>query len=257
MIIQTEKEREILREGGKRLGSILEATAQKCVPGVSLKELDEYAHSLMKEMNVRPSFLGFGSPPFPAVMCISVNEGVVHGIPGDYILKEGDILTLDSGIWYEGLATDSAITVGVGTISEEDKRLIRAAKDAREAQIAAAVVGNTIGDIGAASEEVARRYGYDYPLELGGHGVGKAVHEEPFIATYGKKGRGEKLVDGMVLALEPILVRGNANVELAPDQWLYKTRDGSRSAQFEHTVIVGSGEAEIVTKTPTERSEKR
>tara|TARA_B100000745_G_scaffold191158_1_gene125643 strand:- start:2144 stop:2893 length:750 start_codon:yes stop_codon:yes gene_type:complete len=245
MIVTTEREREILREGGSILGTILYAVANRCVPGVSLLELDQYARTLMEAHNVKPSFLGFHD--FPAALCISVNEGVVHGIPDEYILKDGDILTLDGGVWHEGLCTDAALTVGVGNIAQEDQNLIRAAREAREAQIAAAVAGNTIGDIGAASEKVARKYGYDYPHELGGHGVGREVHEPPFVPNYGKRGTGEVLKEGMVLALEPILINGNGKVTLANDGWLYETVDGSRAAQFEHTVIVGKDKAEVLT----------
>ncbi len=246
MIVANKQERETLREGGKILGAILDKVARKCAPGVSLLELDAYARELMEERNVKPSFLGFHD--FPAALCISVNQGVVHGIPDDYTLRNGDILTLDGGVWHDGLCTDSAITVGVGNISQENQNLINAAYEAREAQIEAAVAGNTIGDIGAASQRVARKYGYDYPEELGGHGVGKEVHESPFVPTYGKAGKGEILKEGMVLALEPILVNGSGRVKLANDGWLYETMDGSRAAQFEHTVIVGKDKAEVLTE---------
>lgn len=248
MIVRTPEERDILREGGKRLAAILHAVGKRCVPGITLLELDAYARECMERHGVRPSFLGYGKPPFPAVLCISVNDGVVHGIPNDYALKDGDILTLDGGIWHEGLCTDSALTVGVGNISKEDKDLMFAAQEARAAQVAAAIVGNTVGDIGAASAAVAKKHGYDYPDELGGHGVGREVHEAPFIGTFGRRGKGEKLVEGMVLALEPILVRGSGRIKLANDGWLYETVDGSRSAQYEHTVIVGKNEAEVLTE---------
>jgi len=247
MIVKTEEEKEILREGGKILGAILHRTAEQAKVGVSLQELNTYAQKLMDEYGVKPSFLGYGKPPFPGVMCISVNEGVVHGIPGDYILKDADILTLDSGVWHEGLCTDSAITVGVGNLSKEDMELSAAAKVAMEAQIKAAIAGNTTGDIGYASEQVAKEYGYNFPEELGGHGVGRAVHEQPFVPTNGEPGSGVELVEGMVLALEPILVHGKGRTRLANDGWLYETVDGSRSAQFEHTVIVGKDSAEVLT----------
>lgn len=252
MIVKTQEEREILREGGKILAAILHDTAQQCVPGITLEELDAYARKRMEAENVKPSFLGYGHPPFPAVLCISVNEGMVHGIPGSYPLKEGDILTLDGGIWHRGLCTDSSVTTGVGNISKEDQKLLYAAQEARAAQVAAAVVGNTVGDLGAASQAVAEKYGYDYPDELGGHGVGKKVHESPFIATYGKKGKGEVLVEGMVLAVEPILVQGSGRIKLADDGWLYESVDGSRSAQYEHTIIVGVDEAEVLTEFTAE-----
>ena len=247
MIIKTEEEREILREGGRRLGAILHKTSLRARVGISLKELNTYAQELMDEYEVKPSFLGYGNPPFPGVVCISVNDGVVHGIPGDYVLKDGDMLTLDGGVWHEGLCTDAAITIGVGNVSKEDLELAAAAKEAMEAQITAAVVGNTTGDIGYASEQVAKKYGYGFPNELGGHGVGREVHEKPFVPTSGERGTGTTLEEGMVLALEPILVSGKGRVKIANDAWLYQTVDGSRSAQFEHTVIVGKESAEVLT----------
>lgn len=248
MIVKTEKERVILREGGKRLAAILERAAAQCVPGAVLSEINDTTAAYMKEFGVRPSFLGYGKPPFPGVVCASVNDGVVHGIPGEYVLQDGDIVTLDAGVWHEGLCTDSAITVGVGNVSEEDTRLMRTAKEARDAQIMAAVAGNTVGDISAASQKVTEKAGYTYPRELGGHGVGRAVHEEPFVASYGVSGTGERLVEGQVLALEPILIAGSGRVRLANDGWLYETVDGARAAQYEHTVIVGNDEAEVVTQ---------
>ena len=254
MIVKAEKERVILREGGKILGEILYKVSLKCKAGVLPTELDSYTRELMNEYGVKPAFLGFGNPPFPAVICISVNSGVVHGIPSYTPLKDGDILTLDSGIWHEGLCTDSAITIGVGNISKEDQKLLNAAYEARQAQIDVAVAGNTTGDIGNASGAVARKYGYGFPEELGGHGVGKAVHEAPFIPTGGKTGTGTRLEEGMVLALEPILLHGNGYIRLADDEWLYETQDGSRSAQYEHTIIVGSDKAEVLTQIPPERT---
>jgi methionyl aminopeptidase len=207
-----------------------------------------YAQELIAENGDKPSFMGYGKPPFPGALCLSVNDGIVHGIPNDYKLKEGDILKIDGGLWHEGLCTDSAITVGIGKISSEDQELIRATQEALDAQIAAAVAGSTLGDIGHAAEAVAKKYGCGYPKELGGHGVGLAVHEKPFIFNYGQPGKGEKLEEGMVIALEPMFARGEGKIELANDGWLYEMVDGSRSAHFEHTVIVGRDEAEVVTR---------
>ncbi len=247
MIVKTQQEREALVEGGKILAEILFKVGERCTVGTTLIELDSYTRELMEENSVKPSFLGIGSPPFPAVICISVNEGVVHGIPGSYDLKEGDILTLDTGIWHKDLCTDSAITIGVGNISDKDQKLIYAALETRDAQVSAAIVGNTVGDIGYASEQVLKKHGFNSPQELGGHGVGKEVHEPPFVSTYGAPGTGLVLEEGMVLALEPILVGGKGDVKLMDDQWLYETIDGSRSAQFEHTVIVGKNEPQVLT----------
>lgn len=248
MKIQTQVDRDHLYEGGKRLATILMKTAERAVSGVTLKELDEYAQELIAANGDKPSFLGYGKPPFPGALCLSVNSGIVHGIPNDYRLQDGDLLKIDGGIWHEGLCTDSAITVGVGNISKEDQELMWATQEALEAQIAVAVAGNTIGDLGAAAEAVAKKYGYGYPKELGGHGVGCAVHEKPFIPNYGKAGTGITLQEGDVLALEPMFARGKGTIELANDGWLYEMVDGSQSAHFEHTVIVGSDHAEVVTR---------
>ncbi len=249
MIIRTEKDREVLREGGRRLATVLQKVSKKCVPGVTPKELDAYAQELIAEYGDKASFLGFGKPPFPAALCISVNAGIVHGIPDDYTLQQGDLVTLDGGIWHEELCTDSAVTVSVGHISKEDEKLVRATQEALAAQIEVAITGNTIGDLGHAAESVAKKYGYGYPKELGGHGVGLGVHEKPFVFNYGKKGQGEILKKDMVLALEPMFTAGSGTLKLANDGWTYETVDGSRSAHCEHTVIVGETEAEVLTRT--------
>jgi len=248
MIIRSDDDKEILREGGRRLAAILSTVAQRAVIGATLLEIDAYAQELIKEGGDTPAFLGFGKPPFPAALCLSVNDGIVHGIPTDYALKNGDVLKIDGGIWHEGLCTDSAITVGVGTISPENQGLIAATQEALDAQVAVAVAGNTIGDIGYAAERIAKQYGLGYPKELGGHGVGLAVHEKPFVFNYGKPGTGEVLREGLVLALEPMFARGKGKIQLANDGWLYEMVDGSQSAHFEHTVIVGAQSAEVLTR---------
>jgi len=203
MKIRSEKDVVNLREGGRKLGEILSKCAKKAQAGVTLKEIDAYAQGLIAEMGDKPSFMGYGNPPFPGALCLSVNSGIVHGIPNDYVLKEGDILKIDGGIWHEGLCTDSALTIGIGEVTQEDQELIWATQEALDAQIAVAVAGNTIGDIGHAAEAVAKKHDYGYPKELGGHGVGLAVHEKPFIYNYGQPGKGERLEEGMVIALEP------------------------------------------------------
>ena len=250
MKIRTEHDRDILREGGRRLGSILHATAQKAQPGTTLRELDAYTAERIAEGGDTPSFKGYGEPPFPGVACFSVNDVVVHGLPSDYALKSGDVLTIDCGIWHEGLCTDANVTVGIGQVSEEVRTLIWAVEEALEAQIAVAVAGNTIGDIGHAAETIAKKYGFGFPKELGGHGVGLSVHESPFVFNYGKPGKGQKLEEGMVLALEPILTTGKGAVYLDDDQWSYRTKDNSVAAQAEHTVIVGKDAAEVLTVRP-------
>ena len=247
MNIRTEKDREILRECGKRLADLLMQSADKAKAGVSLLEVDAFAQEIIKKNGDTPSFMGFGHPPFPAALCLSVNHGIVHGIPNEYVLKEGDVLKIDGGIFHEGLCTDSAITIGIGNISKEDQELIWATEEAVNAQIAVAVAGNTIGDIGYEAQRIAEQHGYGYPKELGGHGVGLEVHERPFVYNYGTPGKGERLEVGMVLALEPMYARGKGKIELANDGWLYEMVDGSQSAHFEHTIIVGEDSAEVLT----------
>jgi len=251
VIIKTPKEIEIIREGGKRLAEILAKTAKMAKPGVSTYELDQYAFKLIKDGGDTPAFLNYrpeGAPkPFPASICISVNNEIVHGIPSkNKILKEGDIVSLDLGIEHKGYFTDHAITVPVGKISKKDEQLLADTKKALEIGIWAARGGNTVGDIGNAIESfVHNRYGI--VRELAGHGVGVAIHEDPYIPNYGKAGKGHKLVPGMIIAIEPMLNLGRADIACASDGWMIKTADGSRSAHFEHTILITKSDAEILT----------
>ncbi len=239
---------------GRYLAEVLEELSAMVAPGVSTRVLDEAAETAIRSRGAVPAFLGYrpeGAPvPFPAVLCISINEEIVHGIPHeDKVLMDGDIVTLDLGLSYDGFFVDSAVTLPVGEVSTEDEELMLATKEALDAQIAAAVVGGHFGDMGAAVEEVAKRRKFNIVEDLGGHAVGKAVHEQPFIANYGKKGKGEEIVEGMVLALEPMFSEGSPRIVLdEDDQWTYRTGDGSRSAHFEHTILVTKDGPEILTK---------
>ena len=251
VIIKTPKEIEIIREGGERLASVLANVAKKVAPGVSTYELDQYAYKLITEGGDIPAFLNYkpdGAPKaFPATICISVNNEIVHGIPSKTrILKEGDIVSLDLGLQHDGLFTDHAITVPCGEISKKDKQLINDTKKALEIGIWAARGGDTVGDIGHAIESfVNRRYGI--VRELSGHGVGIKIHEDPYVPNYGKKGKGQKLIPGMIIAIEPMLNLGKDDIVSAADNWTIKTADGSRSAHFEHTILITEGDAEILT----------
>jgi methionyl aminopeptidase len=251
VIIKTKEEIEILREGGKRLAAILAKVATKIAPGVSTLELDEYAYSLVKEGGDEPAFLNYKPEghrkAFPASLCTSVNNEVVHGIPKKgKVLKEGDIVSIDLGLKHKGMFTDHAITVGVGKISKKDQQLLDDTKNALEVGIFAAVNGATVGDVGHAIESfVHKRYGI--VKELSGHGVGKYIHEDPYIPNFGKKGKGQKLIPGMVIAIEPMLNIGNPHIVSTSDGYTIKTADGSRSAHFEHTVLITDGEPEILT----------
>jgi len=252
VIIKTTEQINIIREGGKRLAEVLAETAKKVLPGVSTYELDKYAYKLIKEKGDTPAFLDYKpegmSKAYPASLCVSVNNEIVHGIPGkNRILKEGDIISLDLGLEHKGLFTDHAITVPVGKISAKDEQLLIDTKKALEIGIWAARGGNTTGDIGHAIETfVHNRYGI--VRELAGHGVGVDIHEDPYIPNYGKAGKGQKLIPGMIIAIEPMLNIGKSDIVTSSDGWTIKTRDGKHSAHFEHTILVTKDGAEIVTK---------
>ena len=240
-------------EAGKRLARVLEALRAKVAPGVSAEELDDLAEAMIRDGGDTPAFLGYtpegARRPYPATLCVSINDEVVHGIPNEAskILKEGDIIGLDLGLTHNGVIVDAAITVSVGRVDEETKNLLVATEQALVAGIAQAVPGNHIGDISHAIQEEIENAGFKVVKELGGHGVGDLVHEEPFIPNFGRAGDGPELVEGMVLALEPISAAGKAAVTLAPDGYTYRTKDGSRSAHFEHTILIEKGRARIIT----------
>ncbi len=253
MIIKNETERENLIEGGKRLAAVLEALRAKVAPGVTTEELDDLAEAMIRDGGDEPCFLGYtpegGNRPYPATLCVSINDEVVHGIPNESVktLKEGDIVGLDLGLTHNGIIVDAAITVPVGNVTEETKKLLRATEEALAAGILAAVPGKHVGDISHAIQEMIEGAGFKVVKELGGHGVGDVVHEDPFIPNYGRKGEGELLEEGMVLALEPISTAGKASVVLSPDGYTFRTKDGSRSAHFEHTILLEKNGARIIT----------
>ncbi len=257
MIAKTSKEQEGLREAGRRFGIILEKVAAATHPGVTTLELDQLSERLIREGGDEPSFKGYrpegASKAFPHALCISVNDEVVHGLPGSRVLKEGDIVSLDLGLTHKGFIMDSAVTIPVGKVSNEAMELMAATQNALEDAIKAARPGSRIGDISHATEIAYQGTGFSVVKLLGGHGVGKEVHEEPFIANAGHAGTGPEVVEGMVLALEPIANLGKAAVSIAPDGWTYRTRDGSLSAHFEHTIMVLKDETVVLTRRPSEK----
>ncbi|MDQ3244826.1 MAG: type I methionyl aminopeptidase [bacterium] len=253
IIIKTNKEIEILREGGRRLAIVLYKVKDIVVPGVSTKELDDYAYKLIKELGDEPAFLNYqpegADCPFPASLCTSVNEEVVHGIPKeDKILKEGDIISIDLGLKHQGMFTDMALTVAVGEISNGNKKLLETTERALHVGISVAQGGNKTGDIGHAIEGYVKPHRYGIVEVLSGHGVGKYIHEDPYIPNFGKANTGVKLVPGMVVAIEPMLNNGTKNVTLDDDGYTFKTADGKKSAHFEHTILITDGEPEILTR---------
>ena len=241
--IKTKKEIEILKEGGKILSDVLKELKILAKPGVSTGFLDQKAREMILARGAEPAFLNyhpdFMEKPYPATLCASLNEVVVHGLPSErVILKDGDILKLDLGVKYKNLFTDAAVTIGIGKITDEKNKLVEVTKIALELATHAIKPGNHIGDIGFAVERHITSQGFKVVRDLVGHGVGFAVHEEPNIPNYGKKGEGPELKPGMVLAIEPMVTLGSEEVKLSKDGFGYETVDGSFSAHFEHTIAV-------------------
>ncbi len=255
IIIKTKEEIEKLRVGGKHLAQVLQEVKAVVRPGISAMELEEFTQKRIKEMGDTPAFLGYKPAghrtAYPAALIVSVNSEVVHGIPtASKILKEGDVVSLDLGIKHEGLFTDHAITVAIGEVSKDKAKLIQVTREALAVALEAIVPGARTGDIGHAVESFAKKQGkYGVVKALAGHGVGRAIHEDPYIPNYGKKGTGELLVPGMVVAIEPMLTLGSDEVIEGPDGYTMKTEDGSCAAHFEHTVLITETGYEILTKT--------
>jgi len=258
MIARLPEECASLIEGGKRLGGVLAEVAKRVVPGVSSAELNELAERLIREKGDAPAFLGYtpdsATRPYPAALCVSINDEVVHGIPNESprALEEGDIVGLDLGLTHKGFIVDSALTVPVGRAGDISRKLMTATAEALEAGIAAAQIGNHVGDISHAIETSLKSAGFSAVRELGGHGVGERVHEEPFVPNTGHAGTGPELVEGMVLALEPIANEGKAAIVLSADGYTYRTKDGSRSAHFEHTILIEKDGTLVLTRRPDE-----
>ncbi|MES2214018.1 MAG: type I methionyl aminopeptidase, partial [Patescibacteria group bacterium] len=242
--IKTTEDIEILREGGKRHSEILRALSEMVEPGMSTLILEEEAARLVREGGDKPAHLGYrpeGAPrPFPAVLCVSINDEIVHGIPNEVpkVLKQGDVITIDLSIIHKGMFTDSAVTVGVGAIDDEARELLNVTQSALQAGINAAQPGNHIGDIGEAITDMVKASKFSLAEDLVGHGVGYALHEDPYVPNFGKAGKGEKLVPGMVIAIEPMVNAGKPGIKITQDGYTIKTKDGSRSAHFEHTVAI-------------------
>jgi methionyl aminopeptidase len=237
--IKTAEDIAKLKEGGKILARILEGLCRAVRPGISTWQLEELARKLIEEYQVKPSFLGFGEPPYPAVLCASVNEAVVHSIPSkEKILKKGDIIGLDLGIWHEGLCTDMARTVAVGESSRQVSKLIEVTRESLAIAERVVKAGVTIGDIGYAVQRYVEENGFSVVRSLVGHGVGYKVHEEPKIPNYGRKGQGETLRQGMVIAIEPMVNIGRHEVEVGDNGWDIVTADRELSAHFEDTLAV-------------------
>ena len=254
-IFKTSEEIALLREAGRRLAAVLEDVVAATRPGVTTGELDTLAEGQIRAGGDTPSFLGYtplgANRPYPATLCVSVNDEVVHGIPNETpkILREGDMVSLDLGLIHRGVFVDMARTIAVGKVDEAGVRLMEATEASLSAGIAAARPGARIGDISAAIARSAQALGFAIVRELGGHGVGRAVHEAPYVPNEGEAGTGPHLTLGMTLAIEPMLNEGSRHIFLADDGYTYRTKDHKRSAHFEHTVLLAEGGAVIVTTT--------
>ncbi|MGX1880642.1 type I methionyl aminopeptidase [Streptomyces sp. NPDC055287] len=250
--IKTDASVDAMREAGRVVAQALTAVREAAGVGVSLLELDEAARAVLREAGASSPFLGYhpywAPVPFPAVICASVNDAIVHGIPDGYRLRDGDLVSIDCGATLDGWCGDSAVTFGVGTARPDDVRLADTARAALDAGIAAAVPGNRIGDIAHAIGRVCRSAGYGIPEGFGGHGVGRTMHEGPEVPNEGRAGRGLVLRHGMVLAIEPMVIGGGKDAfYAAPDGWTLRTSDSSRAAHAEHTVAITDAGPRVLT----------
>ncbi len=248
--LKSPRELETMARAGEIVGRTLARVAGRAAPGVSTADLDRMAEEFIQDHpGATPAFKGLYG--FPATLCTSVNEEVVHGIPSeDRVLEEGDVLTVDVGVELEGFFADSAVTVPVGSIDGETRRLLEVTRKALERGIDAARVGGHVGDIGAVVQETVEAEGFSVIRELVGHGVGRAAHEDPQVPNFGRRGRGEELREGLVIAIEPMVNMGGRRIRTQDDEWTVVTADGSLSAHYEHTVAVTGEGPRVLTARP-------
>jgi methionyl aminopeptidase len=257
---KTNEEVELIRKSCQLTCATLAEVAKHIRPGVTTKELDTIAYNFIKSNGATPAFLNYPGAhgPFPATCCISVNDGVVHGVPNDEPLKEGDIISVDTGTKLNGWIGDSAYTFAIGKVDDVTMKLLRKTKESLYKGVAQAVVGKRLGDIGFAVQEhteIKEKYGL--VRDLSGHGLGRNLHEAPEVANYGRRGNGLKLQDALVIAIEPMINLGTRNVHIGKDGWTIFTDDGMPSAHYEHTVCVRKGQADILTDfTLVEKAEQ-
>ena len=248
--LKTDDEIELLREANLLVGKTLAELAKNIKPGVTTRQLDVLAETFIRDHGAEPTFKGFPNPfgpAFPASICTSVNNVVVHGIPNDNPLLEGDIISIDCGTRLNGFCGDSCYTFGVGEISDKAKSLLQVTKESLYKGIEKAVVGNRIGDISNAVQTCCESNGYGVVREFVGHGVGREMHEDPQVPNYGKRGNGMQLKNGLCIAIEPMITSGSKEIYLQSDRWGIVTRDGSLAAHFEHTICVRKGKADILS----------
>ena len=242
---KTEEEIALMRENGILVSKTLAEVGKIVAPGVTTLELNRVAETFIRDNGAVPSFLGYDG--FPYALCISVNDVVVHGFPSDYVLQEGDIVSVDCGTFYKGYNGDSAYTFPVGEVDAETRKLLDVTKESLYRGIAMAVTGNRTGDIGHAVQTYAESFGFSVVRELIGHGIGKHLHERPDVPNYGRRGQGARLVDGMTICIEPMINAGVRNVYLAENGWAVHTADKAKSAHYELTVVVRKGQPEVLS----------
>lgn len=251
IFLKTEDEIELMRKANQLVGKTLGEIAKHIAPGVNTLQLDKIAEEYIRDNGGVPTFKGFPNPygnPFPASICTSVNDVVVHGIPDEKtVLKDGDIISIDCGALLEGFNGDSCYTFCVGEVSAKVKQLLKVTKESLFLGIENAVAGKHIGDIGNAVQEHCESFGYGVVRELTGHGIGKEMHEDPAVPNYGSRGNGVLLKAGMCIAIEPMITMGDKAIYMMPDRWTIRTRDGKPAAHFEHTIAIRRGEAEILS----------
>jgi methionyl aminopeptidase len=251
--IKTRRELQVMREASRHVAEILLELRERVKPGVTTGELDRFADKAIAERGVVSSFRGYdphGLPPYPSVLCISVNDEIVHGIPGPRVLEEGDIVSLDFGVSVDGFHGDSAVTVPVGRVSELVQRLLDVTREALWCGIEAMRPGKRLSDIGHAVQSRVEPEGFSVVRDFAGHGVGRKLHEPPWIPNFGAEGRGPRLLPGMVFAIEPMVNAGGPHVRVLDDEWTAVTADGSLSAHFEHTILITEEGPDVLTRIP-------
>jgi methionyl aminopeptidase len=252
MIAKTKDDIEALREGGRRLARHVRILSEMVVPGAQAVDIEAKAREMVQAEGDMLAFMGYPSgkhgEKFPTGLCFSVNDAIVHAPAFDYVIQEGDVVSLDFGIRHKGFYTDHAVTVIAGKSSEQDEKLVRGTYEALALGVAAAKLGSKTGDIGYAVEEIAKKYHFGFPKNLAGHGVGREVHEEPYVPNFGSPRTGTLLEEGLVIAIEPMMTLGSGDLYVDKDNFSYKTKDGSRSAHAEHTVMITAAGPEILTK---------
>jgi methionyl aminopeptidase len=247
IILKSRDEIGIMRDSGRILAETLQLVLERVRPGVIERELDEIARREFKKRGVVPTFLGYSQPPFPATICVSINDEIVHGIPGDREIMDGDVVSIDIGCTHKGFVADMAVTVGAGNVDPEAQRMIDVTREALQRGIAAARGGSRVGEIGSAIQGYVEGEGFSVVREYVGHGVGRNMHEDPQIPNYGSPESGAVLRPGMVIAIEPMVNMGDWRTRRDPDNWTVRTLDGSLSAHFEHTLAITDGEAQVLT----------